>query len=201
MVEKWPGLTLDLERTAVFGESAGGYLSLQSALLFPSAAIKVVMAQYCALYPDIAAWNTPPDEVPLSADAFINAYIAQIKPGTIRLSSPFPALGDLGQAMRQTGRRREWLGDDERLTLDYGLRTAEKVPPLWIMQGIDDQMVSLTFPDERHGHGEKLTHCLVGAQNGYRRAGGSGPRDSPRDAAFVQYSTGWSRIRHSSWVG
>lgn len=155
MAEKWPGLTLDLDRTAVFGESAGGYLSLQSALLFPplSTQIKVVMAQYCAIYPDIAEWNPRSAEVQPEADELVDAYSANIKPGTIRLSSPFPALGDLGLAMQQTGRHREWLGDDEHLRLDYCLRTAEKVPPLWILQGIDDQRVSLTLGGEGHGHG------------------------------------------------
>jgi acetyl esterase/lipase len=154
VAEKWPGVTLDLDRTAVFGESAGGYLSLQSAFLFPppSSQIKVAMAQYPAIYPDIAEWNPRPAEVLPEADALVDAYMAQINPGTIRLSSPFPALADLGLAMNQTGRHREWLGNDERLTLDYCLRTAEKVPPLWVMQGIDDQRVSLTFGGEGYGH-------------------------------------------------
>lgn len=143
MAEKWPGLTLNLDSIAAFGESAGGYLCLQSAFLFPSAQIKAVMAQYCALYPDITQWNPRPAEVLPAADAFINSYMVQNKPETIRLSSPYPALGNLGQAIRQTGGHRDLLGDDKRLTLDYGLRTVKKVPLVWIMQGTNDQIVSL----------------------------------------------------------
>jgi acetyl esterase/lipase len=142
VAEKWPGLTLDLDRTAALGESAGGYLALQSAFLFPSANIKAVMAQYCAIYPDIE-WYPRPAEPPAEANAIVEAYVSQIKPGAIRLSSPFPALVDFGVALKQTGRHREWMGDDERLTINYCLRTTEKMPPIWIMQGTDDQIVSL----------------------------------------------------------
>jgi len=145
LAEKCPGLSLDLDRTAVVGESAGGFLSLQSAFLWPEARIRVVLAQYCGMYPDITSYNQRPAVVPPEADEFIDRYLAQIKPGTIRLSSPFPALMDLGMAMRQTGRHREWLGNDERLTLGYGLKAAKSIPPIWVMQGKDDQIVSFKF--------------------------------------------------------
>jgi len=95
----------------------------------------------------------------------MNTYLAQIKPGTMRLSSPFPApvLMELGTAIKQTGRYRELMGDDERLTLNHGLRTAEKLPPIWIMQGIDDSRVSLTLSGQRYGYGGRLNFCLAGA--------------------------------------
>lgn len=141
IAEKCPGLTVDLNRTATVGESAGGYLALQSAFLFPSANIKAVMASYCALYPDID-WVPQPSSPPAEATAFVEAYLSQIKPGSVRVSSPFPALMDLGDALKQTGRHREFMGDDERLTINYCLRTAEKMPPIWIIQGIDDTIVS-----------------------------------------------------------
>jgi acetyl esterase/lipase len=141
VAKKWPGLILDLDRTAVSGESAGGYLALQSGFLFPSADIKVVMGQYCAIYPDIK-WRPGPAEGAVEANEFIEAYLAQIKPGDIRLTSPFPERVDLGDAMRQSGRYNEWIGEDERLRLDYCLRTAESIPPIWIMQGTEDSRVS-----------------------------------------------------------
>ncbi|KFZ23672.1 hypothetical protein V502_01855 [Pseudogymnoascus sp. VKM F-4520 (FW-2644)] len=140
VAEKWPGLILDLARIAVSGESAGGYLALQSGFLFPSADIKVVMGQYCAIYPDIK-WRPGPGEGAVEANEFIEAYLAQIKPGDIRLTSPFPEGMDLGNAMRQSGRYNEWIGEDERLRLDYCLRTVENIPPIWIMQGIEDSRV------------------------------------------------------------
>lgn len=144
VAEKWPGLILDLARTAVTGESAGGYLALQSGFLFPSANIKVVMGQYCAIYPDIK-WRPGPGEGAVEANKFIEAYLAQIKPGGIRLQSPFPEGMELNAAMRQSGRYNEWIGEDERLRLDYCLRTVENIPPIWIMQGTEDSRVSLLF--------------------------------------------------------
>lgn len=138
---KWPGLTLDLGRTAVCGESAGGYLALQSGFLFPSADIKVVMGQYCAIYPDIN-WRPSPTDGAVEANKLIEAYLAQIKPGAIRLSSPFPERMELVEAMKKAGRYNEWMGDDERLRLDYCLRTAKKIPPIWIIQGVEDSRVS-----------------------------------------------------------
>jgi hypothetical protein len=57
---------------------------------------------------------------------------------------------ELGDAIRQTGRRWEFFGDDERLKLGYGLRTAEKIPPIWIIQGTEDRIVSLTLCGEEN---------------------------------------------------
>jgi hypothetical protein len=154
VANKWPHLTLDVDRTAVTGESAGGYLALQSAFLFSWAHIKVAMAQYCAIYQDIPAWNAwnrrSSTEDQVAADALVKEYISQIKPGAIRLSSPYPAMLELGDAIRQTGRRWEFFGDDERLKLGYGLRTAEKIPPIWIIQGTEDRIVSLTLCGEEN---------------------------------------------------
>jgi acetyl esterase/lipase len=148
IAEKWPGLTVDLGRTATIGESAGGYLALQSASLFPLANIKAVMAQYCAIYPDIE-WYPRPSSPPAEATAFVEDYLSNIKPGAIRLSSPFPAMLDFGGALKQTGRHREFMGDDERLTINYCLRTTQKMPPIWIMQGIEDSIVSLARKTKR----------------------------------------------------
>jgi hypothetical protein len=100
------------------------------------------MGQYCAIYPDIK-WRPGPADGAVEANKFIEAYLAQIKPGAIRLSSPFPERMDLGEAMRQSGRYNEWMGEDKRLRLDYCLRTAEKIPPIWIIQGVEDSRVSL----------------------------------------------------------
>ena len=141
LAEKWPSLKLDLGHTAVTGESAGGYLALQSGFLFPSANIRVVMAQYPTIYPDIE-WVPRPVEIPTEAQAVVDAYIAKTR-GNIRLQTPWPAMMDFGEALRKTGKHHELMGDDERLTLEYALRTVEALPPLWIIQGTEDRIVSL----------------------------------------------------------
>jgi hypothetical protein len=122
------------------------------------------MAQYCAIYQDIPAWNAwnqrSSTKEQVAADALLKEYIAQIKPGAIRLSSPYPAMLEVGDAIGQTGRRWEFFGDDERLTLGYGLRTAEKIPPVWIIQRTEDRIVSLTMCCEENRHTEMLTLAL-----------------------------------------
>ncbi|KAH8878593.1 alpha/beta-hydrolase [Thozetella sp. PMI_491] len=138
---QWPHISLDLERIAAIGESAGGYLSLQSAFQFPEAKVKVVLAQYCGLFPDIPEYTHQAAEDPSEANAFVDNYLASIKPGAIRLLTPFPELLPFVEAMVKTQRHREFMGDDERMTLNYGLRVAENLPPIWVIQGTEDELV------------------------------------------------------------
>jgi len=163
-----PHLTLDVHCTAATGESAGGYLALQSAFLQPAGTIKAVMAQYCTIYPDIALWNPrPADGGPAEAHAIIEKYLSGSPLGTVRLSSPFPATIELASPVKQTGCHRDWMGGDGRLTLEYGLRTAAELPPIWIMQGIDDQRVSFDFRRLLHRDAKasillsRLTFCAL----------------------------------------
>ncbi|KAH7150565.1 hypothetical protein B0J13DRAFT_403705, partial [Dactylonectria estremocensis] len=121
------------------GESAGGFLALQSATLFPAAGIKLVMAQYCALYIDHPAYNPAP--VPPPADDHLQTYMKSVKPGFIRLSSPFPENLDLLQAITSAGRHREVIGPDERMNIRRNIHRAEKLPAIWIAQGTDDTLV------------------------------------------------------------
>lgn len=141
LAAKHPGLTVDLDRAAACGESAGGFLSLQSALLFPRSNIRVVMAQYPSMYPDLKAYNQRHEEATAEEDKLLTDYITSSR-GKIRLGSKFPWRPDLMLAMSNTGRHREILGDDLRLMLGHSLRIAGEVPPIWIAQGVDDDIVS-----------------------------------------------------------
>ncbi len=142
---RWPHISLDLDRVAVSGESAGGFLALESALLVPSAKIKVVMAQYPGGFDDVKDALAKPSkmEAPAELHTFVDTYLAGMKPGAIRLKAPFPESLQLFQALSATGRSRELRGMDEKTTLRYGLRVAKDLPPLWIAQGTDDSIVSL----------------------------------------------------------
>lgn len=150
-----PDLTFspDADRIAAVGESAGGYLCLQSAFLFNAQArIKAVMATYPAQYPDIQAYQPPPDpaEVDAKADAVVSEYQERVQRGElgVRVSTPWPEMRELVMAMVKTGRHGEMMGSDERLTLRYGLEMAErgKLPVIWVIQGADDDFVGET-PD------------------------------------------------------
>ncbi|KAK9249786.1 Alpha/Beta hydrolase protein [Lipomyces tetrasporus] len=115
-----PNLTLDLDRIATVGESASGYLAMQSGFLFPEAKVRVIMAQNCAMYPDVRMYNSHPTD-PLEKE---NAFLLK------------------------TGRKEEVMGNDERLRLDYCLRTTKEIPPMWIAQGTEDHIMPKEATDE-----------------------------------------------------
>jgi pimeloyl-ACP methyl ester carboxylesterase len=138
--ERWSGLTLDLNRIAAAGESAGGYLALQSASIFPAAGIKLVMAQYCAIDVDNPVYNPAPSTS--QKGDYLDAYLKSMKPGSIRLSSPFPEKRDLVQAITEAGRHREVIGLDDRMKIRRNIRQAETLCAIWIAQGTDDAIVS-----------------------------------------------------------
>lgn len=148
-----PNLTVNLDRVALHGESAGGFLSLQSAFLFPHAKLKVVMAHFPTMYTDLEHEPLPSrsKDVPpgSEADALIDKYIGDLpnNPGAVRTSSPWPEMADFIFATFNTGRLKSLLGDDERMTLRYALSKSKDVPlaPLWVAQGIQDLIVSLGF--------------------------------------------------------
>jgi acetyl esterase/lipase len=144
---KWPSITADLNRILAVGGGGGGYLALQSAMLFNThAKIKAVIAQYPAMYPDIMSFSPRPAEVDPSFDAIIDDYIKNVKPGAVRTQSPYPELGRFGAAVVATGGFRDlWgLSEDRKVaTLEYALSKAEDIPPIWIMQGTENSIVSL----------------------------------------------------------
>ena len=142
---KWPNVTPDLNRVLAVGESAGGYLALQSAFLFNNhAKIKTVIAQYAACYSDIPSFSPRPAETDPAVDAVIDDYIKNIKPGAVRTQSPFPELAALAIQAMANGRLRDLWGSPEDLkgaTLEYALSKAKDVPRIWIIQGADDALV------------------------------------------------------------
>lgn len=145
IVARWPHLSVDVERTAVFGESAGGYLSLQSAFLCPEANIKLLIPQYCAMFPDIDAYiqRGLPQE---NADTIAETYLKNIEPGAIRLHSPYWDFLPTLMSFFNPIRKKQVMGDDKRMTLGYSLEHTKNLPPIWMAQGTDDVIVSLTSP-------------------------------------------------------
>lgn len=148
-----PNLTVNLDRVALHGESAGGFLSLQSAFLIPHAKLKVVMAHFPTMHTDLEHEPLPlrSKDVPPGSemDAAIDRYIKKLAntPGVIRTSSPWPEMGEFIFASFSTGRLKSLMGDDERMTLRYALSQSKdaSVPPLWVAQGIQDLIVSLVL--------------------------------------------------------
>ncbi|KAK1836835.1 Alpha/Beta hydrolase protein [Podospora conica] len=157
-----PALPARLSPTQVLaaGESAGGYLSIQSALLFnPAAGIRAVAATYPAQYPDVAAYNVRHSGVVVGGedDAVVDAYLGAVRRGEkkVRVSTPWGTYAEgegLIQAMGPTGRHREMMGGDGRLTLGGGLEVARgrggEGAAVWIVQGREDDLVVKEGADE-----------------------------------------------------
>ncbi|KAL5585693.1 hypothetical protein FOVSG1_013385 [Fusarium oxysporum f. sp. vasinfectum] len=137
------GLSLDLSRLAVTGESAGGFLSLQSAFLFPELDIKLVMVQYGTLDLEHHLYNSPPAVPPAADNELVEQFLKRIQPGDIRLSSPPPKNWDFCLAVLSTGRHRELMGSDERMLLARNLKAAKKLPAVWFCQGEEDEIMPL----------------------------------------------------------
>ncbi len=151
---RWPHLTPDLGHLAAVGESAGGYLALQSALQFNRAAkLRAVIAQYPSMFTDLKAFNLAPPKVDATLTEAVAEYVAAAKaaPESVKVSSPWPERADLLIGAFATGVVRDVLGADEegRLTLGYALAQAEEVPPpVWIVQGDEDVLIAKAATDE-----------------------------------------------------
>jgi acetyl esterase/lipase len=148
----WPHLTADLGHIAAVGESAGGYLAMQSALLFSrTAKLRAAIAQYPGLYPDLTGFADRPKTADPKFDALVAEYVKNTAPGAIRVSSPWPEKVELFGAVMSNGLLAQVYGEDKegRLTLGYALARAEEVPPpVWVIQGDDDHLVSKAWTDE-----------------------------------------------------
>ncbi|KAJ9144981.1 Alpha/beta hydrolase fold-3 [Pleurostoma richardsiae] len=191
LTSKHLGLTVDLDRIAVCGESAGGYLSLQSALLFPQAKIRIVMAQFPSMYPDLEAYNPRLECATAEEDKLLTDYMVTHK-GEIRIGSKFPWRTDLMSGMFNTGRHREMLGDDPRLTLGHPLRLSKTIPPVWIAQGVDDSITPKPGTDQmvdmiRDVHPEvPLLYSIQPGDHGFDRGHGLSEPWVAEAMAFVR---------------
>jgi len=143
VLEKWSHLCLDLNRVAAGGQGSGGFLALQSAFLWPDTRIKAIMAQHCALDPESPAFNPRPRQASPELDRYVSECLARVRPGTFRISSPFPEYFELLHAVFQTGRWRDLLGDDRSLHIRTNLHQAKEIPPIWMVQGSTDRLVSI----------------------------------------------------------
>lgn len=154
VAERWPHLAPDLTRIVAVGESAGGFLTLQSAFLFNrTARIRAAVALYPAMYLDLPAFSPRAAEPVPAWDALVADYLKDVaaNPGTVRVSTPWPEKVDLLSAGLGNGLMRELLGEDPegKLTLKYALQKAEEVPPpVWVVQGTEDVIIPKPATDE-----------------------------------------------------
>ncbi|KXX75850.1 Tuliposide A-converting enzyme 2, chloroplastic [Madurella mycetomatis] len=150
-------VTPDFSRVATVGESAGGFLALQSALAFNGTAkLRAAIVQYGAIFSDVEAWNPDP-AVGVDRSGFeevVRGYVRGLKEGEIQVSAPWPEKAELVLAALQGGFMRELSGDDPegRMTLEYAITRVKEegslVPPIWFIQGSEDTLVAKEAMDE-----------------------------------------------------
>jgi hypothetical protein len=130
----------DLARVACTGQSAGGYLAVQSALLFPELSnIKVVASMGGSLCTDIPQCRIPGPRMilgkrpppPGKAESIIRAYIRGIKPQTVRTSGDVMEMWNFLTCVLQQAYLSRWLGIGGKKELDVMkvLGDAKAMPP------------------------------------------------------------------------
>lgn len=147
LAQQYPGLTIDMNRIAVTGESAGGFLTLVSGFSFANEApgIRVLLAQYCAIDPHNPHCVAHAENMPMPievAHAVMNKHMASLEPGAVRVSSVFPDKLDVAMALMKTDKLDIMIAAGDQFSLSRSVKTAATVPPIWIIQGEEDKLVS-----------------------------------------------------------
>jgi acetyl esterase/lipase len=147
----------DLANIACAGQSCGGRLAAQSALLFPHAHIRALISISAPLHGAVPHFTVPRPKIimgarpppPRQAEALVRAYLKAMPPGALSTGrDPSPDLWELVLCIIQQG----WLprlmtraaaDDDERRRLDImaTLDTVQTMPPIWVIHGEQDSIV------------------------------------------------------------
>ena len=140
---------VDVGDILVAGESAGGYLAIQSALLHPNPAIKVVVCGYGCLDLKSRFFTQAYEKVIIGYHGMaplgmIDEHVGSIKPGTMISTVDRSIIRkriDLAIAMVQQGRYVEFLGSESVLFPMENLERASSLPPMFVFHGKEDTAV------------------------------------------------------------
>ncbi|RYP40339.1 hypothetical protein DL768_010644 [Monosporascus sp. mg162] len=151
-------LELDVANLLVAGESAGGYHTMQTALLnMTTLPIKVLFVQYPSL--DMEGLLRLEDElgqagaeesalssvkVPYSA---VEDYLAALEPGKVCARAKFGTRMHIMSAMLQAKRFCDISGDKAWIDPMTSLETAGKLPPILLYHSKDDEKVPWTHTE------------------------------------------------------
>ncbi len=147
----------DLTRLLCVGQSTGGCLAVQSALLHPELDIKAVVSLYAPLEYNVPSFMVPhPRRIlgimpppPRQAEGIIRTYTKRTK-GSVRTVGDPVHMWELFLCMLQQGRVPSLMSarPDARLDIISLLKQVKKLPPLWLIHGEEDSVVRspLTHP-------------------------------------------------------
>jgi acetyl esterase/lipase len=136
-------VALDYEHLLVSGESAGGYMALQSGLTRPEGEIKAILAQYpmtidCRRSPEHLTMGMKPP-----SREWLDEKLATLKPGAI-VSSVHPFTTDrsaLPMALNAHGRFNEFFGEGKGLWPITAVDAVKSLPPTTIFHSAGDSVV------------------------------------------------------------
>ncbi|KAL4874705.1 Alpha/Beta hydrolase protein [Aspergillus karnatakaensis] len=149
--EEWK-MRPDLDHVLCAGHSAGGSLALHSALERPDAKIKAVVTLYAPLYANVPELKLsrprpilgtmPPP--PRQAEVEIRSYMQRTK-GTVRTRGDVLEMWGLVACILQQGRlpRMMLRKPDPRLDALATIESRKWCPPIWIVHGENDSVVSI----------------------------------------------------------
>ncbi|KAI0134145.1 alpha/beta-hydrolase [Xylariales sp. AK1849] len=138
---KMPGIEVDVNNLAIVGESAGGYLTAQTALLGMKKHVRVLMIQYPLL--DIEGhlkWlegSPESQKVPVS---FLDEHIARSIPEHLVTRIPYGWRVKLIYSIMQNGRLAN-VSKDTYLDPMKSLDSAGAMPPVFLFHGTGDTSV------------------------------------------------------------
>ncbi|KAF2000505.1 alpha/beta-hydrolase [Amniculicola lignicola CBS 123094] len=140
-----PGLELDTDKLLVSGDSAGGFMALQSALSTPKGMIKAVIAQYPMTQGLTRKRTATFFDRPAPPDSVLEEHLANMKPGDIVSGAFPPARLDMSYTIAATKRWYEFFGPDSGSDLHpiTRIETAKFFPPTVIFHGEDDSAVAI----------------------------------------------------------
>ncbi|KAJ8101952.1 Alpha/Beta hydrolase protein [Lipomyces tetrasporus] len=138
------GINVDIEKLLVVGESAGGYLAIQSALSQPSISAAIAAYPMIDLKSDFysKAFEKPIMGSAMLPASIIDEHITDMSPGQIVSSAEPPARVGLAFAIVQQGRFMDFFGNGPPALFPMEqVEHIQSVPPLFIFHGRDDTAV------------------------------------------------------------
>jgi hypothetical protein len=126
------------------GESAGGWLAIQSAIVQPEDNIKAIIAAYPCMDVNDKKYCTPGETVfgaPMIPQNVLSDHLKGIKPGDVVSEAYPPERMPLCLSAVQQGLLKDLIGQDERLDVIWLLQKAQKLPFVFIYNGSEDSAV------------------------------------------------------------
>ena len=136
---------IDLDHVLVEGDSTGGWLAMQSAIMQPAGSIKAVIGLYPQLDMRDPFFTTKYEKLmfgmPMLPTEIVDAHVKAMAPGAVVTSAYLPSRLDLACSMVQNGRVVEFLGDAKELFLVEMVAQVDHMPAVLILHGKEDTAV------------------------------------------------------------